>query len=363
MFMPAALTLTSATAASAASTTPATAGEIHLGLGGMCLDDTGGSAAAGTPVQIWKCLGNANQQWRFYPDGTLRPAAHPSVALSLDQANPTTNRRPIAVLATVNTTGPTADTWLPTATKGLADNHPSNGVDHPTYYYLNDPGGSTSNGTKLIGYPETGTPGANGQWTPPGSRYAVSKLTYRPDSGGGGDNWALDTIMRTSSVVWEGNDSSGAHVYAGAVSDTGTFVTVPGNLTPNQGGSDKGITLGDSTIGTMSGITAYNFTASQLAGNNAPPAAAQGVEPIGTSLWYELFFPAAGTTSTTTTFGGTGELSSGPLDWSWSYNIASDNCKKAEHWVDAQSNGGGQGANVTDITAPALASSGGSPHC
>jgi hypothetical protein len=122
----------------------------------------------------------------------------------------------------------------------------------------------------------------------------------------------------------------------------------------------QGITLGDSAIGTMNGITAYSFTASQLAGNNAPPAAAQGVEPIGTSLWYELFFPA-GATTTTTTY--PGELNSGPLDWSWSYNIASDNCVKAESWVDAQSNGGGQGTGVGDITAPALASSGSSPHC
>lgn len=34
---------------------------------GYCLDDTNGSASNGNPVQIWKCLGNANQQWEYVP--------------------------------------------------------------------------------------------------------------------------------------------------------------------------------------------------------------------------------------------------------------------------------------------------------
>lgn len=347
MLAPAGLTIANATSASAAATSPAAAGPIHLGLGGMCLDNRGNAATPGNPVQIWKCIsGDASQQWQFYPDGSIRPASHSVYELSLSAGDTSPNGRPYADLVVANAAAPV--TWSPTAGRALVTSLSTSALSGS--FSLNDPGFSTSNGTRLIGSPGIGS-APNEQFTPPGSHYAVSKLTYRPDSGGGGDNWALDTITRTSSVVWEGNDSS-AHVYAGAVSDTGTFVTVPGNLTPNQG-LHPGTKLGDSTIGTMSGLTAYSFTTSQFVGNHAPPAAAQGVEPIGTSLWYQLFFPASAT-ATSTTY--PGELNSGPLDWSWSYNIASDNCVKAESWVDAQSNSSGQATVAGDITAPASSS-------
>jgi GH25 family lysozyme M1 (1,4-beta-N-acetylmuramidase) len=34
---------------------------------GYCLDDTGGSSLNGTPIQIWACLGNTNQDWKYVP--------------------------------------------------------------------------------------------------------------------------------------------------------------------------------------------------------------------------------------------------------------------------------------------------------
>ena len=34
---------------------------------GYCLDNTGGSSANGNHIQVWKCLGNANQQWEYVP--------------------------------------------------------------------------------------------------------------------------------------------------------------------------------------------------------------------------------------------------------------------------------------------------------
>jgi DNA-binding beta-propeller fold protein YncE len=34
---------------------------------GFCLDNTGGSSTDGNPVQVWSCLGNANQGWLYVP--------------------------------------------------------------------------------------------------------------------------------------------------------------------------------------------------------------------------------------------------------------------------------------------------------
>jgi hypothetical protein len=41
---------------------------------GMCLDDTGAVARDGQPVQLWRCLGNREQEWQAEPDGTIRNA-------------------------------------------------------------------------------------------------------------------------------------------------------------------------------------------------------------------------------------------------------------------------------------------------
>ncbi len=42
------------------------------GYGGKCLDLRGGNTAAGTPVQMWRCLGNTNQKWSISLDGEIR---------------------------------------------------------------------------------------------------------------------------------------------------------------------------------------------------------------------------------------------------------------------------------------------------
>jgi DNA-binding beta-propeller fold protein YncE len=34
---------------------------------GFCLDNAGGSSADGNPIQVWSCLGNANQGWLYVP--------------------------------------------------------------------------------------------------------------------------------------------------------------------------------------------------------------------------------------------------------------------------------------------------------
>jgi len=78
------------------------------------------------------------------------------------------------------------------------------------------------------------------------------------------------------------------------------------------------------------------------------PATVNGVGTVGSSSWYKLFFPAS------TSFSGAGAVSSGPLDWSWSYSLK-DNCGHTETWLDADNDSSGQeptGPFATDITAP-----------
>ncbi|MFG1609598.1 ricin-type beta-trefoil lectin domain protein [Actinoplanes sp. NPDC049265] len=55
-------------------TTPPPAGRTGAisGLGGKCLDVTGGSTANGNPPQIWSCTSGPNQTWTVGTDGTVR---------------------------------------------------------------------------------------------------------------------------------------------------------------------------------------------------------------------------------------------------------------------------------------------------
>jgi gluconolactonase len=61
-----AVTAFGATAAQAAATGAIT------GIGGKCLDVTGGASTNGTRVQLWSCNGNASQQWTAADDGSIR---------------------------------------------------------------------------------------------------------------------------------------------------------------------------------------------------------------------------------------------------------------------------------------------------
>jgi glucosylceramidase len=55
------------------TTPPPPAGGTITGLGGKCLDVTGGSTANGNLPQLWTCVaGSANQQWTRNADGTIR---------------------------------------------------------------------------------------------------------------------------------------------------------------------------------------------------------------------------------------------------------------------------------------------------
>ena len=64
---------------------PATRTGAISGLGGKCLDVTGGSTANGNLPQIWACTGGPNQIWTLGADGTVR-----SLGKCLDVANNST---------------------------------------------------------------------------------------------------------------------------------------------------------------------------------------------------------------------------------------------------------------------------------
>ena len=215
-----------------------------------------------------------------------------------------------------------------------------------TLSVLTDPGNSTTNNTQLV----VETAGQAGQsWTAvPGVHFAVTTLTNRPDSGGGG-NWALDQITRDSSITYVGLTASGLHAYLGSVADTGSFVAFPGNLTPNQT-LDHGEAIGDSLTGSLFGVWGQELTSSAPY-SQPPPATVNGVADPS-STWESLFFPPSATVTFTDAIPNSSPVGDA-LDWAWQYTSKADNCGNAETWLDANNNSGGQDSTAGDITAPA----------
>lgn len=51
--------------------------QVYSGTGTLCLDAADNQGGVdGTPVQVWTCRGTANQQWTAEPDGSLRSVAY-----------------------------------------------------------------------------------------------------------------------------------------------------------------------------------------------------------------------------------------------------------------------------------------------
>jgi hypothetical protein len=321
--------VSSATPTAAASATPATAGPVRLGLGGMCLDNRLGLPTPGNPVQIWRCLGNANQQWRFWPDGSIRPATSSSVELSLNGA-PNSSGQPKAVLAAVPVLGTTRGTaWSPTALRGLATVM-STGGGQLGLDYLNDPGGSTANGTQLIGSPNASdATGASEQWTPAASHYVATKATNVPDAGTTeGGYWALDTGTIINSLVWTGQGPDGNLTYDGSQAETAAFQTMPGN--PQPGGTSPA-SIGDVLGGNLTGYYVYTLTTSHFV--SSQPAASEAgfsaLNPAGHAP--DTFFANPG--------GGTYVVSHGIKSGVWAYVSATDNCGHVESMTQTDTNG------------------------
>ena len=147
--------------------------------------------------------------------------------------------------------------------------------------------------------------------------HALTHLADRPDGGNGTPStWADDTFSRVLTITQTGG-TAGAYTFTAKLADEGTFTTIKGAPTPNQGPGYAGDVIKSKVTGPMEGYADFTFTASKLP-STSPNAGVpvseddHGVAPAGahsTSSWYELAFPAG----TTFPSGGIG-------DWSWTYN-------------------------------------------
>ncbi|MFG2904438.1 ricin-type beta-trefoil lectin domain protein [Kitasatospora sp. NPDC048286] len=104
------------------------------GYASKCVDVRGGINSNGTPVQIWDCLGNANQQWKIGTDGTIR-----AFGKCLDVSGGNTGNATLVQIYDCNGTG--AQQWQARGDGSLLN--PQSGR------CLDDLGFSTTNGNQL----------------------------------------------------------------------------------------------------------------------------------------------------------------------------------------------------------------------
>lgn len=186
----------------------------------------------------------------------------------------------------------------------------------------------------------------------PATHAATTTLTNRPDSGGGGNDWAADgprdaanptgkmdralyvTLVSHAGTVWE---------WTGQVCDSGTFRTIAGQLAPNQGPGHAGQTIRAQVTGMVTGVANYQFSTDQplsTAANLGVVKSEDGAPAPGsdetTSLWFEQAFPPG------TTFSGPGIGA-----WSWTYKAG---LFSPQSWTDASSNNDGQDPGAGQIT-------------
>lgn len=167
---------------------------------------------------------------------------------------------------------------------------------------------------------------------------AVTHVQNDPDSGAGGNTWSVDQITRTATVTVaadQGTTPSGFTKYTASISDTGTFKTIAGVLTPNQ--SVPGQKIAHAVTGSLTGAANYTVVApnGDVLGNtfvaslNDNFTAPTGAESVGG--WpLQAFTPPTGVTVT--------------LDnWGWTYTTPA-----GESWTDSSAVGNNDGNNVLD---------------
>ena len=167
-------------------------------------------------------------------------------------------------------------------------------------------------------------------------------LVNRPDSGGGGNNWAKDNMTRTLVMTETAhNTTTGIYSFKATLSDVGTFTTVAG-LTPNQGAPYAGKRELHVVTGKVLGYGTYTFTSSRLPVAGNMPTRSTTSNPTGvetTGEWYMQAFP-----------NGTHFDANNPgiVNWIWTYTynqtakVGPTTVNLAEFWVDSAASGGGQ---------------------
>jgi len=178
---------------------------------------------------------------------------------------------------------------------------------------------------------------------------AVTNLTNRPDSGGHGNDWALDHFKRTATLTLSGavalshcggaTSTNFCYKWTATVTDTGTFTTIAGQLAPGFGSQNGGgaITLGQAITGKASGGASYTFYSSWKTADRTPPASEDGA-PSGrltTGLWPELFFRASGPKFWDASGNPSPDSILGSGGWSYTGGPDSACPNVSSHWVDA----------------------------
>ena len=182
---------------------------------------------------------------------------------------------------------------------------------------------------------------------------ALTWMINRDDSGGNG-NWAKDFFVRTLTITPEGTaaltdcgtEATSCYAFTASLKDEGTFSTIPGAYTPNQG-TDPGGHIQRPAGGQMNGYGDFaTFYATAQPDMRLVPRINNG-DTNPSYLWPELAFPGG------TTFTG---LNENP--WGYFYSAKVLEATPAgqryitEQWADtsAAANDDGQGATAGNIT-------------
>lgn len=188
---------------------------------------------------------------------------------------------------------------------------------------------------------------------------ATTTITNDPDSGHGSPAvWAIDTINRTVTLT-KGTQvsgtacglaaSAGCWSFTAALSDSGTFVTVPGAGTPNQACAGcAGLTVKAPAVsGVLQGTYQVSFDASYPAASAALVPATHddgGVPaspPFTSTTWGEQFFPAG------TSFG---NIVGGAYTWTYQVTTGGFPFFTTQRWTDSSSNDDGNSLLAGNIT-------------
>jgi hypothetical protein len=159
------------------------------------------------------------------------------------------------------------------------------------------------------------------------------QVTAHQDSGSHG-TWALDGYTMSMTVIRQAAvdashcqaGAAGCWFYTGLISDSGSFTTTDGALSPNAGTAVSGTVTGSFTGG--SSIQFYADSSSLAASRLHTVSGGPGTSDLS---WPASFLPAAATISGYSL-----------LNWSWTYG-APGTC---ETWVDGI---GGQTGDITGV--------------
>jgi hypothetical protein len=188
---------------------------------------------------------------------------------------------------------------------------------------------------------------------------ATTRITNDPDSGHGSPPvWATDTITRTVTVT-KGTQvpgtacglpaTAGCWSFTADLSDSGTFITIPGHGTPNQAcaGCAGELIASPAVSGVIQGTYQVTFDASypvadaSLVAKNHDDGGVPAVPPYTSKTWGEQFFPAG------TSFG---NVAGGAYTWTYQVVKGGFPFFTIQRWVDSSDNNDGNSPGAGNVT-------------